>query len=200
MTKAKITAILITLTIAALFTNMQAQTTVDMALDRSEMLVGEQVRLTTTVNTDTKSRVEWPALLEGDTIQAGLEIVRREQPDTTYANEGKRITLKQTYLLTAFDSALYAIPPLEVIVNGQRIQARGRCGLKVIPIPVDTVHVDNFAPPYSSLEHPFTWSNSLLLTSLPLWILAILLIFFAIRISMFKPIQRRIVVPLLPLL
>lgn len=193
MTHTKILAWML-FTILSVGINGRAQVTVDLQLDKSQILVGEQAELRATINAGKKAHIELPQFSPGDTLVTGIEIVRSEKPDTSFNAGPERMVVTGRYIITSFDSALYAIPPLEIMVDGKSYKSRGRCGLKVVSIPVDTVHIDNFAPPYASLEHPFEWRPNLLLSALPLLALIALLIFFAVRISMFKPLCRRVVI------
>ena len=53
-------------------------------------------------------------------------------------NDGKRMLIKQEYTITSFDSALYYLPPFEVMVNGESYRSKA-LAVKVYSIPVDTL-------------------------------------------------------------
>ena len=117
---------------------------VESALDRAEILVGEQCRLSVTVKANEGARVVWPQYNEADTLMAGVEVVRSGSCDTLPSPAKGRIMLQRNYVLTSFDSAIYALRPLEVNVDGRLYASRTKLGLKVSSIPVDTVHVDQY--------------------------------------------------------
>lgn len=172
--------------------SVRAQVIVDTKLDRAQILIGEQAELTTTVSANARQRVEFPTYAASDTLTAGVEVVSCGSVDTTFLNDGKRLKLTRRYQITSFDSALYTLPRLEVLVDGKPYQSRTQLGLKVSTVPVDTVHVDQYAPPFTVTETPFVWQNRLLLLSFLPWIFVILLFLCAIRLTSKKPIVRKI--------
>lgn len=170
----------------------QAQIIVDTKLDRAEIVIGEQVDLTATVSADARQRVEFPTYAVNDTLTAGVEVLSCSEVDTAWLNNGKRVTLTRKYVLTSFDSALYALPSLQVLVDGKAYKSRDRLGLKVNTLPVDTVHVDQYAPPFTVAETPFVWRNFLLLRTLLPWLTIVLIFACAVRLTNAKPVVRRI--------
>ena len=189
--------VVVTLLLFALSCNMQAQgqVIVDAKLDRAEILIGEHVRLTTTVTVGNGQKVKFPQYNQADTLVKGVEYVGCGEVDTLKLNSGQRLQLKRDYLITSFDSALYALPPMEVEVDGKSYKSRGQMGLKVGTVPVDTVHVDQFAPPYAVTVAPFKWKCNLLALSSVLWLFVIAIFALAIRLSSKKPVRRRVVIP-----
>lgn len=170
----------------------QAQVIVDTKLDRPQILIGEQAELTTIVNVNVRQKVEFPTFAKNDTLTAGVEVLSCGAVDTVFLNDGQRQKLTRRYLITSFDSALYTLPCMEVIVDGKPYKSRTRLGLKVGTVPVDTVHVDQYAPPFTVAETPFVWQNQLLLISFLPWGLVALLFLCAIRLTSKKPIVRKI--------
>ena len=61
-------------------------------------------------------------------------------------------------MLTSFDENVYAIPALKVKVNGKDYQGNP-LALKVLTVPVDTVHPNQFYPPKDVQDNPFLWSE-----------------------------------------
>lgn len=170
-----------------------AQVVVDSRLENGDIAVGAQAALTTTVTAARGAQVQFPEYATGDTLMTGVEVVRMGRIDTADVTSD-RIRLSRTYTITSFDSALYALPSMTVMVDGKPYRSRGNLGLKVTSIPVDTVHVDQLAPAYAVVEAPFVWSNSLLiLTLLPLPFF-FLLLYAAINLTGRKPLRRRVVV------
>lgn len=169
-----------------------AQVIVDTKLDRAEILIGEQVTLKATVSVNARQRVEFPSYAANDTLTAGVEVLKCGEVDTTVLNNGKRLSLTKEYLLTSFDSALYTLPALQVRVDGKDYKSRSHLGLKVNAVPVDTVHVDQYAPPFTVAETPFVWKNQLLLSSFVPWLLLLIFFICAVRLTSRKPIVRKI--------
>ncbi len=171
-----------------------AQVIVETKLDRADILIGEQAVLSASVTAGSSQTVEFPDYKTADTLTAGVEVVKAGSIDTTRIDNGRRVQLRRDYVITSFDSALYALPPMAVMVDGKPYESRSRLGLKVGTVPVDTVHVDQFTPPYDVTEAPFVWTGRLLWLSLGLWPLVIIIFLLAVRLSSRKPVRRRVVV------
>ncbi|MDO4930345.1 MAG: hypothetical protein Q4E59_04330 [Bacteroidales bacterium] len=186
----------VALFLAGLSWGMEAegQVIVDNELDRADILIGEQVKLSTRVTVGSKQTVKFPNYNQADTLITGVEVVRTGDIDTVQLNDGQRMQLERDYYITSFDSALYSLPPMEVEVDGKTYQARQTLGLKVGSVPVDTVHVDQFEPPFAVVDAPFVWRGHLLGKTIVLWLLAIVIFAIAIRLSSRKPVRRKVVI------
>ena len=158
------------------------QNTVNAVIDATEMLVGEQVVLHTTVNCNAGSRVRFQGK-SGTNLTPGVEIVEISRPDTVLLNDGKRWQITRDYTLTAFDSALYRLPAIEVEVNGVKVQSRGEIALKVNTIDVDHKHPDKLRLPKGPVEGIFVWNAALLGYSFLTWLLFAGIIALALRLS-----------------
>lgn len=174
---------------------LRAQVIVDSKLGQSEILIGEQTTLTTTVTANKTQHVIFPNYIKGDTIVTGVEVLNAGEIDTLKLPGDKRIQLSRSYTITSFDSALYSIPCMAVEVDGKTYQGKSHAGLKVNTVEVDTVHVDNFAMPFDVLEAPYSWTNDLLISALGLWLLMGLVFFTAVKLSKRKPQRKQIVIP-----
>ena len=93
------------------------QVTVDAKIDSLQLLIGEQAKVTLEVSMDANQKLQLPIL--SDTLVRGVEVLDIAKPDTQMLNEGKRMLIQQEYTITSFDSALYYLPPFEVLVNDQ---------------------------------------------------------------------------------
>ena len=168
---------------------VEAQVTVDVRIDSLELWVGEQTRITLDVSTDTKSKLVMPQVKAGDMLTPGVEVVEVAKADTQQLNEGARRLVSQSYIVTSFDSALYYLPPLVVKVDGKEYQSKN-LALRVLSIPVDTVHVDRFYGPKEIMAVPFSWTDWSLIFVLSVlllvWVLG--LAYFYIRYRDNKPI------------
>ncbi len=171
-----------------------AQVVVDAKLDRAEILIGEQAKLSATVTAGARQRVAFPDYAAGDTLTSGIEVLKGGPVDTVWLNGKQRMKLTRDYIITSFDSALYALPPLPVKVDGKTHLSRSRLGLKVGTVPVDTVHVDRFMPPYDVAESPYIWDGKLAGLSFIIFAFVALVFVFAVRLSDKKPIRRRVVI------
>ena len=131
----KITRILfIILLLSCLFTiQTQAQQTfVKASIDSTHLLIGQQTNIHIEVIQSKGKFVQFPVLQ--DTIIGGVELIAVSKPDTT--DMGKNIQIKQDYLITSFDSAIYVLPPFEVIDGTDTIRSNS-LGLKISTFPVD---------------------------------------------------------------
>ena len=191
----------ITTLIAALFLaiGVSAQSvTVDAKIDSLEILIGEQTRMRLQVSMDAKQHAHFP--LFTDTIVKGVEILETAKPDSQLLNSGKRLIITQEYTVTSFDSALYYIPPMEVMVDNMPYQSNS-LALKVYSVPVDTTQVDQFFGPKDIQKVPFVWSDwiGLIVCAILLVPMGILLVYLAKRLKDNKPIIRKVKVePKLP--
>ena len=189
---------LITL-LAVLTGRIAAQSvTVDATIDSLQILIGEQAKIKLQVSLDTDKRAIFPVYT--DTLVRGVEIIDIAKPDTQMLNDGRRSLITQEYTVTSFDSALYYLPPMEVLVDNKAYRSKA-LALKVYSMPVDTLHPDQFFGPKSVMKAPFAWED---------WYMAIacavlfapfllLLIYLVKRIRDNKPIIRKVKVePKLP--
>lgn len=133
-----------------------AQVTVDAKIDSLHLLIGEQTRVELEVSLNANQKLQLPVLR--DTLVRGVEILDIAKPDTQMLNEGKRMLVKQEYTITSFDSALYYLPPFEVLVNDVPYRSKA-LALKVNSLPVDTLNPDQFFGPKSIREVSVMWED-----------------------------------------
>ena len=110
-------------------------------IDSLQLLIGEQAKIKLQVSMDANQKLRLPLLR--DTLVRGVEILDVAKPDTQLLNDNKRWLVSQEYTVTSFDSALYYLPPFEVLVNDKAYRSKA-LALKVYSIPVDTLHPDQF--------------------------------------------------------
>lgn len=127
-------------------------------LDTLVMLIGEQRELTLDLTCDAKQNVKMPDLRPQQPLHEVVEIVDLLGTDTTFLDEGKRKQILQRYTITGWDSAFVLLPPFEVQVDGKPYQSK-QLALKVLMMPVDTVHLDRFYPPKDVQSNPFSWDD-----------------------------------------
>lgn len=135
-----------------------AQVTVDVKIDSLELFVGEQTGITLEVSSDAKSQLIMPQYKEGDVLVPGVEVVEAAKPDTQMLNEGARRMITQRYIVTSFDSSFYYLPPFEVLADSIRYESNS-LALRVLTVPVDTIHLDQYFPPKEIRKLPFVWAD-----------------------------------------
>ena len=172
--------------------------TVNAQIDSLQILIGEQTGITLEVTADADKHIVLPMF--SDTLISGVELIETAKPDSEFLNDGKRIVLKQKYIITSFDSALYYLPPMEVKVEGETYKSNP-LALKVYSFPVDTLHPDQFFGPKDVLKPDFVWSDWYLAIACIVFFfpLIFLLVYFIKRIRDNQPIIRKVKVePKLP--
>jgi hypothetical protein len=115
--------------------NIVAQTSAEARLDSNNILVGDQVNLMLHFSSKDNVHAIFPSYC--DTCISGIEIVRRFPVDTLNKESG--IELQQKWIITAFDSGTYIIPPFSFYGMDSTILAQTESLLlNVRTIPVDT--------------------------------------------------------------
>lgn len=79
------------------------------AFDTSRIQIGDQILYTITVDQPNDIEVTLPEFK--DTLYKSIEILEGPDIDSTYNQEG-RIKIIEKYLITAFDSGFYEVPPV----------------------------------------------------------------------------------------
>ena len=144
--------------LGVLFAGAKAQVQVDVKLDSLQLFIGQQTGLTLSVTLDTKQKLRMPDIKKGQELIPDVEVVEVGNLDTAFLNDGKRMTVSQAYTITAWDSAFYYLPPMEVMVDTTRYESKS-LALKVYTVDVDTLHLDQFFPPNGIMELPFLWEE-----------------------------------------
>ncbi len=140
------------------FTTISAQGTVDIKIDSLQLLIGQQTGITLDITCDANQQVTLPALSDRSMLTDGVEVVKVCPTDTQMLNEGKRMQLTQRYIITAFDSALYYLPPMDVVIDTTHYKSKA-LALRVYTVPVDTIHLDQFYGPKDIEDAPFSWDD-----------------------------------------
>lgn len=172
--------------------------TVDATIDSLQILIGEQTKIKLQVLLDSEKRAILP--IYQDTLVRGVEVLDIAKPDTQLLNDGRRSLITQEYTITSFDSALYYLPPMEVIVDNKPYYSKA-LALKVYSIPVDTLHPEAFFGPKTVMDAPFVWEDwyLVILCAILFVPFVLLLVYLVKRINDNKPIIRKVKVePQLP--
>ena len=154
-----------TLLFAALNLQAQSQPEISTSVDTTSIRIGEQIRFTVRVETDSSSVVFFP---EGQTFSP-LETVEAFKTDTT--RKADRILLEKTYALTQFDSGAYLLPTQRIEVDGKGYFTDSLL-ISVATVPVDTVNqkMYDIKPLIGVDRDPLSWLRTLG------WILFVLLL------------------------
>ena len=160
-----------------------AQASVEVKIDPIEMMIGEQARVTMTVQATEGAKIEMPVFQPRQQIVAGVEVINIEHP----TDHSLLLTL------TSFDGNLYYLPPFKVKVNGKTVESKS-LALKVVEVEVDTTKLDKFFGPKDVQDNPFQWSD----WSLSFWLSILILVLLAISYYLYlrlrdnKPVIARI--------
>ena len=111
-----------------------AQTVVKATIDSTHILIGQQTKIHLEIAADKSQSLQIPMI--PDTLMRGVEVLEISKIDT-FDIGNDRMQLKYDYLITAFDSALYLLPPFKVIA-GVDTAFSSELALKVSTLPVDT--------------------------------------------------------------
>ena len=152
-----------------------AQVSVVSQIDSIEILVGQQATVTLNATVKKGQKLVFPDIRPSVNLVPGVEVVAVSQADTAGLDNGM-ISVSRRYTITSFDENLYYLPPMQVIVDGKKYASRN-LALKVITIPVDTLHSNQFFPPEDVQNPPFEMSE----WRAPLWLaVAFVICLFAI--------------------
>lgn len=172
--------------------------TVEASLDSTAILIGQQLQLHTKVNCAKGTKVVFPKYAAG-TVTEGVEMLEASDIDTLVSDDGQHWTLSRDYTLTAFDSAVYMIPRVEVEVAGRKYRSPREIKLAVNTPDVDVQHPDELRPTKGPVEGVFEWSTSLLMWSLSVWFCFVVFVCCAILLAVSRPVKRVVkVVPPTP--
>ena len=170
--------------------NAESGVIVEAYCDSAMMMIGEQCGIHLSVTCDAGQIVSFPAF--EDTIVSSLEIIPPVITDTQYVDNNKRMIVSRNYTVTAFDSALYYIPPVSVSVDSVLYHSRDGMSLLVLMMDVDTLNSDSFFGPKDIIRQPLNFQDvKVSVISLLLAVVTILLtIFLYTRWKDDKPIIR----------
>ena len=130
------------------------------SLDTSLIRIGEQTKISINCDFEKKESFVWPSF--NDTLITGIEIIEKGEIDSL-ENE-KSLTISQNFIITAFDSGTYFIPP--IIFNENKKTEGLILNVQTVELAEDSQLMD-IKPP---MEAPYGWSD------IWPWLLVILII------------------------
>ncbi len=148
---------------------IDAQVQVESTIDSIQILIGEQAHVTLNVSMKKGLKLEMPQFKRTEYVTPGVEFVSDTQADTSEL-DNNMIKVSKIYTLTSFDENLYYLPEMTVKVDGKPYKTKS-LALKVLTVPVDTLHPEQFFPPKDVQNNPFQWAE----WRVPFW-LSLLLI------------------------
>lgn len=174
----------------------EAQIKVNAVLDSSKIRIGEQTKLdiylTYDANAAQNLKIVWPSF--EDTITEKVEIVSKTAIDSTIPDKTNPSIIQQhqQFIVTAFDSGYFAIPPFKFFVNGDTVNPvlTEALFLEVNTVKTDTTEatIKDIKPPYGE---PFDWKWYLpmIYWSAAAILLIALIIFIIVKLTKKKPEQ-----------
>ena len=166
--------LIISLALVLSGTSVVAQLTlVKASLDSTSILIGHQTKVHLTVVTEKNKQLQLPVFQ--DTLMKNIEVLEIYKPDTMDIGNS-RIQINQDYLITSFDSALYVLPPMQVI-DGYDTLYSNSLALKVTTFPVD-VESGQFYDIKDVIQPPFVLADYL-------WIIVLVVIVIALALFLY---------------
>ncbi len=177
-----------------------AQVAVEAEIDSVQLFIGEQAHVTVRASMPEGAKAEFPVYKQSEFIIPGVEVLESKEMGVKGLDNGI-VVRTVVYTLTSFDDTLYYLPPFIVKVDGKTYESKS-LAVKVLPVEVDTLHVEKFYGPKDVQDNPFLWSDWSLLFWLSVLMLVLLAIgyYLYVRLRSGKPIITtiRIVKRLLP--
>lgn len=166
--------------------------TVEQRMDSLQLLIGQQTILHLKATARKGARIVLPSFKPQDQIVPGVEVVEQSKGDTMQMGDD-RIQVSRDYTLTSFDEKVYVVPALDVKIDGKSYHGNP-LALKVLTVPVDTVHPNKFYPAKGVQDNPFEWSewSFAFWLSLLMIIICGAMIYLRNRLKKNKPIIARI--------
>lgn len=120
-----------------------------LSLDTNSIRIGEQISLNITAKFEFDEKIFWPTF--NDTITSAVEIIERSKIDSVKTDNS--LTLSQNFIITAWDSGTYYIPP---IVFNESKKTEG-CLLNVQTVDVgENAEIKDIKP---NIDSSYGWSD-----------------------------------------
>jgi len=169
-----------------------AQVQVESKIDSIQILIGQQAHVTLNVSMKRGQSLEMPVFKPSEQIIPGVEVLDQTEADTSEL-DNDMVRVQRVYTVTSFDEKLYYLPPFKVKVGGKEYETKN-LALKVLTVPVDTLHPEQFFPPKDVQDNPFQWSEWSPVFWLGVLIILFICIAFYLRMRLYdnKPILARV--------
>ena len=149
---------------------MVAQVDVMATIDTTGILIGQQTVIRLEVVQPQDVVLNFPYFQVGDTLTQNVEILAISKADTSKAKDN-RITIRQDYLITSFDSGGYIIPPFKFLAPEQ-IYMTNLLELNVNNVEVaENAEIKDIKDIY---EPPFDWKFFFIVLAIILFASAII--------------------------
>ncbi|MGM9804295.1 MAG: cell wall anchor protein [Muribaculaceae bacterium] len=163
-------------------------------LDSATLIMGRQTALHLEISQD-KNVQGYLTTENSDTLTSKVEIALKPKADTVDIDNG-RIQIKRDYILQAFDSGMYVLPPLHYVVGKDTFETQ-QLSLKVIPVKVDTLKtVHDYKPVEDVPFKLFDWVPDFI--SDYWWVYFIVLLILGLAFFVYMKWLRHGEVPLIP--
>ena len=171
---------------------LSAQVQVETSIDSVQIWIGEQAHISLNVSCQKGLSLELPRFQPLQQITNGIEFIESTDADT-FALDNNMMQVHKVYTITSFDEKLYYIPPMKVKVDGKEYESKS-LALKVMTVPVDTLHPENFFPPKDVQNNPFLWKewNAFFWMSVLALLMAFIAFYLSIRLKDNKPIIAKV--------
>ncbi len=178
---------------------------VNAVIDSSKIRIGEQTKLdlyvTYDANAQQKLKIDWPSF--EDTISGKVEIISKTVIDSTIPDKNNPgiIQYHQQFIISAYDSGYFAIPPFKFVVNDDTANPvlTEALFLDVKTVPTDTTDatIKDIKAPFNE---PFDWKWYLptVYTIGGILLLIALIVYLIIRYTKKKPVEVVEQKPLVP--
>lgn len=128
----KIKLIILSIIFGAL--SLSAQVVVSASIDSVQMFIGQQAKLSIQAVQPQDDILQFPIF--SDIVVKDLELVSTLKPDTQIL-ENSMLQVTNSYIVTAFDSALVYMPGFEIKRN-EEVYLTNPLSIKIVDMPIDT--------------------------------------------------------------
>lgn len=164
------------------------------SLDSATLVMGRQTALHIEISQDRKVQGYFTSE-NSDTLTSNVEIAYKTAGDTIDIDNG-RIQIKRDYMLQAFDSGVYVLPPLQYVVGRDTFETQS-LSLKVMPVNVDSLKtVHDYKPVENVPFKLFDWVPDIV--SDYWWVYVIVLLIIGLGLFVYLKWLRKGEMPLKP--
>lgn len=143
--------------------SLSAQVSVRASIDSTDIKIGEQAQIRVDVVSSADENLSFPAVKQGDVLGGGVEVLAVSDVQTGSDNGKKKMS--RDYLVTAFDSGSYVIPPFVLArPDSSKVQSNEvQLNVHGISEPIKEGEFKDIQPVY---EPPFDWKMFFIVLSL----------------------------------